>query len=148
MLSRILFAALAAVQLAVAAVHLLWLGELEAGVAAAGVAAAYRELLLLAVAAVAVLLAGLAALAAWFATGSHWREPAAPAFALVGALIWAGRTVLEVRHPLQVPLLGATGLSPAVLVGSAFASALYLGAFACSRPSRARGDATSAPGRR
>lgn len=134
MLPRILFAALAAVQLAVAALHLLWLGELEAGAVAAGVAAPYRELLLLAVGAVTVLLAGLAALAAWFATGRHWREPAAPAFALVGALIWAGRAVLEIRHPLQVPLLGVAGLSPAVLVGSAFASALYLGAFARSRP--------------
>lgn len=134
-MTRSLLAALAVVQLTVALVHVLWLGDLQTGADAAGVPAPYRELLLLAIAAVSVLLTGLAVLSAWFASGSRWREPAASTFALVGGFIWAARAVLELRYPVQLPVLRVGGASPAILAGSALASATYLLAWGSSRRS-------------
>jgi hypothetical protein len=81
---------------------------------------------------VAVLLAGFGVLAARYAGGRREREPGAQAFALVGALVWAGRAALELRFPLQVPLLGLRGLSPVILGGSVVLCALFVIAWARS----------------
>jgi hypothetical protein len=132
MLAQPLFASLALLQGALAATHIIWLPDLTAGAILANMPGPYRQLLLLSTAGVGLLLAGLAGLALRFATGGRWRESAAPAFALVGAAIWAGRAGLEVIFPLQVPLFGRTGLSPIILIDSLALVVLHLWAWVWS----------------
>lgn len=114
--ARHLFALLALLQTAIATVHLIWLPGLAAEATLASVPGPYRQFLLLTTAGVGLLLTGLGALALRFATGERWREPAAPAFALVCAALWAGRAGLEGVVPLQIPLFGRTGLSPLIVI--------------------------------
>lgn len=123
---RTLLAAAGVVHLAAAVLHLAWLPGLARGAAAAGVPAAHGRLLLLTTAATGVLLAAMGALAVRYAGGGRWREPGAVAFAWTGALAWTARALLELRYPVEVPLLGLTGLSPVVLAGSVGTSALFL----------------------
>jgi hypothetical protein len=121
-----LFASLALLQIAVAAIHFAWLPGLQADAVLAGVPFPYRQFLLLATAGVGLLLTGLGALALRFATGHRWRESAAPAFALTGAALWAGRAGLELVLPLPIPLFGRTDLSTLILIDSLALGALYL----------------------
>ncbi len=123
---RQLFASLAFLQIAIATVHFAWLPSLQADALLAGVPVPYRQFLVLATAAIGLLLAGLGALALRFATGQRWRESAAPAFALTGAALWAGRAGLELYLPLPIPFFGRTGLSTLILIDSLALVALNL----------------------
>jgi hypothetical protein len=127
-----LFASLASLQILIAAVHFAWLPGLQASALLAGVPAPYRQFILLATAGVGLLLAALGALSLRFATGGRWREPAAPAFALIGAALWLGRAALEWLLPLQIPLFGRPDLSPLIIIDSLALVALYLLAWAWS----------------
>jgi hypothetical protein len=132
MLAQPLFASLALLQIAIATIHFGWLPGLTASATLADVPGPYRQMLLLTTAGAGLLLAGLGVLALRFATGGRWRESAAPAFALTGAGIWAGRAALEVLFPLQVPLFGRTDLSPLILIDSLALVALHLWAWVWS----------------
>lgn len=74
-----------------------------------------------------VLAITLTALCLWFGLAAHAsEETTATVFAGLGAFTWTCRIALELWLPVRVPLFGATGLSAAIVAGSAVIIALFL----------------------
>ncbi|MFH0900894.1 MAG: DUF2867 domain-containing protein [Pseudomonadota bacterium] len=133
-MARPLFLAIGLIHLLLAAMHFLWLGDLELAATAASVPLSLRHLLLLCTAAVGLLLAGFGVLAMRYGTGQRYLEPAAVAFALLGSAIWLGRTILEWQYPVTVPLLGIRHPSPFIVISSLGIATLYGAAWLSSGP--------------